>query len=109
MGTANMVNLVLPESCRRVTIAHDNDDPGRKAASQMSEELVKRGYDVFLEPPPEHFKDWNEFLSYWDLDHPEMAENPLPWRYWSEDDFYDVNGDLKAGIRFPAELSQDVC
>lgn len=109
MGTANMVNLVLPESCRQVTIAHDNDDPGRRVASQMSEELVKRGYDVYLAPPPEDFKDWNEFLSYWDRDHPEMAGNPLPWRYWSEDDFYDVNGDLKVGIRFPAELRQDAC
>ncbi len=104
MGASNMANIVLPDSCRKVTIAHDNDETGRNAAGEMAEALVKRGLDVYLAPPPQAFKDWNEFLTYWDVEDRAGPTNPLPWRHWSEDDLYDEDGRLKPGIQFPIEL-----
>jgi len=52
------------------------------------------------------FQSLNEFLAYWDDEDRAGPTNPLPWRYWSEDDLYGEDGDLKPGIHFPAELKE---
>ncbi len=40
----------------------DNDEPGRKAAMQLMEKYYGMGYEVEDCPPPEGYKDYNEWL-----------------------------------------------
>lgn len=40
----------------------DGDEPGRKAAMQLTEKYYGLGYDVEDCPPPEGYKDYNEWL-----------------------------------------------
>ena len=40
----------------------DADEPGRKAAMQLMEKYYGMGYEVEDCPPPEGYKDYNEWL-----------------------------------------------
>lgn len=40
----------------------DNDEPGRKAAAELMKKYAKRGYGTQNLPPPEGYKDYNEWL-----------------------------------------------
>ena len=40
----------------------DGDEPGRKAAAQLMEKYYGMGYEVEDCPPPEGYKDYNEWL-----------------------------------------------
>ena len=40
----------------------DNDEPGRKAAMELTEKYYGLGYDVEECPPPQGYKDYNEWL-----------------------------------------------
>ncbi len=40
----------------------DNDEPGRKATMQLMEKYYGMGYEVEDCPPPERYKDYNEWL-----------------------------------------------
>ena len=40
----------------------DGDEPGRKAAMQLTEKYYGLGYDVEDCPPPFGYKDYNEWL-----------------------------------------------
>lgn len=40
----------------------DNDEPGRKAVSQLMEKYYGMGYEVEDCPPPDGYKDYNEWL-----------------------------------------------
>lgn len=40
----------------------DGDEPGRKAASQLMEKYYELGYEVEDAPPPNGYKDYNEWL-----------------------------------------------
>lgn len=40
----------------------DNDEPGRKAVSELMEKYYQLGYEVADSPPPRHYKDYNEWL-----------------------------------------------
>jgi len=104
MGTSNLASVILPTSCKAVTLAHDNDDPGRKAADVASERYVKQGVEVHREPPPEAFKDWNEFLVRWERSS-DVYGNALPWLYIDPLD-PEVSEDNR-GLPTLAELTND--
>ena len=40
----------------------DNDGPGKLAARALSMVLQKDGYKVYNQPPPEGYKDCNDYL-----------------------------------------------
>lgn len=40
----------------------DNDEPGRKAAAELMKKYAQRGYGTQNLPPPEGYKDYNEWL-----------------------------------------------
>ena len=40
----------------------DNDEPGRKASQELTEKYYGLGFDVEDFPPPEGFKDYNEWM-----------------------------------------------
>jgi DNA primase len=85
MGTPNLPQVELPQSCRTVVIAHDNDDAGRAAAAVAAERFSKAGLTVELDPPPPGFKDWNEYLSHWEFS-TDMFGNDLEWLRVDEED-----------------------
>lgn len=45
-----------------ITFCLDNDAPGRKASESFMEKYYGLGYDVGQKPPPEQYKDYNEWL-----------------------------------------------
>ncbi|MDP5281410.1 CHC2 zinc finger domain-containing protein [Sphingomonas sp. DG1-23] len=83
MGTANLANVQLPPACKTVTIAHDNDDAGLQAADVATKRLIKAGFEVSLYPPPAGFKDWNEYLVWWEFSS-DVYGNELEWLYVAE-------------------------
>lgn len=48
---------------KTVCLHLDNDEPGKKAAQALGVVLKNRGLNVINQPPPEGFKDCNEFLN----------------------------------------------
>jgi putative DNA primase/helicase len=60
-GTSNMAS-VRPPPCASLIIAADNDEPGRKAASQLAERLQAEGKQVQIAFPPVEDTDWNQRL-----------------------------------------------
>lgn len=49
---------------KTVCLHLDNDEPGKKAARALKVVLEKTGLTVMDQPPPEGFKDCNDFLRY---------------------------------------------
>ena len=47
---------------RNIGLCLDNDEPGRNATRVMKSKYEMLGYNVKDFPPPEEFKDYNEFL-----------------------------------------------
>lgn len=94
LGTSIMTNVRLPEDCKSVTIAHDNDDPGRTAALETMSKLLRADIAVSLQSPHE-FKDWNDHLVYWDQKSRSKHYNELPHRMELElvMDEYDLAGE----------------
>ena len=70
-SAANLPSVRLP-ACREVIIAVDNDDPGRKAATQLAERLEVEGHTVTCALPPKKGMDWNDVLQ--DHSHDEALE-----------------------------------
>ena len=62
LGTAMMPEIQYPPSLRLVTIAGQNDAPGRAAVEAARAKLVERGIAVRLIYPDVRFKDWNDEL-----------------------------------------------
>lgn len=50
------------EWIEQIRFCLDNDEPGRKATLQLCEKYYGLGYDVIDSPPPEGYKDYNEWL-----------------------------------------------
>ena len=62
LGTGAMPHIELPEAIRRVTIAGDNNAPGRLAVETASAAFIKQGRKVDAIYPPRQFTDWNDEL-----------------------------------------------
>ncbi len=64
LSTSGLRSVVLPDICRTVHIAVDNDDndAGEIAAYAAAERFQKEGREVVFDFPPEGFKDWNDYL-----------------------------------------------
>jgi hypothetical protein len=61
LSTSGLRGLVLPETCTRLTIAADGDDPGRSAANALAERAQALGWAVSLLTAP-NGSDWNDVL-----------------------------------------------
>ena len=99
LGVGGFMNVDLPAECLEVTIAHDNDDAGRNAANQAAARFIKEGRAVNLMPPPPAFKDWNEYLMFWEFDPPSRFHNELPSKM--------SQGQLEEFFGFTEESSND--
>ena len=62
LGTAMMAEVKYPVGVRTLTIAGQNDGPGRDAVAKASAALVGRGFIVREMWPAPGFKDWNDQL-----------------------------------------------
>ncbi len=62
LGTAMMPEIALPPSLRAITIAGQNDRPGRAAVEAARARFVEQGIAVRLMFPADGFKDWNDQL-----------------------------------------------
>lgn len=62
LGTAMMPAIDYPPTVRTVTIAGQNDAPGRAAVEKARAALVERGLAVRLMFPADGFKDFNDQL-----------------------------------------------
>jgi DNA primase len=60
--TADMLDLLQRESVRRVVLALDNDEPGKKATAALKEKLAAAGIAVRVASLPAGIKDPNELL-----------------------------------------------
>jgi len=60
--TSDHLDTLKREHVRRVILALDNDEPGRKAAATLSEKLTAAGIAVRVASFPEGVKDANELL-----------------------------------------------
>ena len=47
---------------RKIRFCLDNDSPGREAAKHLTEKYARLGYETEDCPPPEKYKDYNEWL-----------------------------------------------
>ena len=47
---------------RTIRFCLDNDEPGRKAVKQLCQKYKSMGYQVYDNPPPGSYKDYNEWL-----------------------------------------------
>lgn len=59
-GESNLPFLRLPRLTRKVTVARQNDKPGRAAERKALTAFREQGRQVFRLPPPPQFKDWND-------------------------------------------------
>ena len=59
--TSYLLEALKDNRTKEVILAFDNDKPGKEAAVETAEDLLKTGYSVRTIFPPE--KDWNESLS----------------------------------------------
>ncbi len=62
LGTSMMPEIKLPPSLRMITIAGQNDAPGRVAVENARARFVEQGVGVRLIYPADGFKDWNDQL-----------------------------------------------
>jgi len=62
LGTAMMPEIVMPPSLRTITIAGQNDAPGRAAVEKARAAFIEKGIAVRLIYPDAAFKDWNDQL-----------------------------------------------
>ncbi len=62
LGTAMMPEIQLPPSLQAITIAGQNDAPGRAAVEAARSRFVEQGIAVRLIYPDPRFKDWNDEL-----------------------------------------------
>ena len=62
LGTSMMPEIQYPPSLRSLTIAGQNDEPGRRAVEKARAALVEKGIAVRLIYPDARFKDWNDEL-----------------------------------------------
>jgi DNA primase len=62
LGTAMMPEIEIPTSLRVVTIAGQNDKPGRAAVEKARERFQELGVTARLMFPADGFKDWNDQL-----------------------------------------------
>jgi DNA primase len=60
--TSDMLDLLKRERVRRVVLALDNDEPGRKATDALKEKLLSAGIAVRVASFPSGIKDANELL-----------------------------------------------
>lgn len=58
-GTSNLSTMKLPQKCRRVTIAADNDDAGTTAANDAAEIYRRQGFETYVIRPDQQYKDFN--------------------------------------------------
>ncbi len=65
-GAGAMPSVELPKECKKVLIGTDNDTRGLKAAEQAAAVFRARGIEAFVDRPPWHFKDWNEYLQFYE-------------------------------------------
>ena len=49
-------------SIEQIRFCLDNDKPGREAAKHLTERYARLGYETEDCPPPEKYKDYNEWL-----------------------------------------------
>lgn len=62
LGTAMMPLVSLPLSARTVTVAGQNDNPGRAAVKTCCDAFNERGIDTRTMFPAADYKDWNDML-----------------------------------------------
>lgn len=62
LGTAMMPVIEYPPSLTEVTVAGQNDAPGRAAVEKVEAELLERGLAVRTIWPRPEYKDWNDQL-----------------------------------------------
>ena len=62
LGGANLKNVILPESIKRVSIYADNGDKGHRFAEQAAQAFHRQGRKVTLVFPAEPFGDFNDVL-----------------------------------------------
>ena len=75
--TSDHLDLLLKSSSKHVVLCLDNDEPGRKAAAKLGEELQKAGIVVRVASLPEGVKDPNEFLASCNGDASEILKKAL--------------------------------
>ncbi len=59
-GAGMMAHMRLPEQCREVTVAADNDNAGRQAAENAVVAFQRQGKRTRIMRPSLEFKDFNE-------------------------------------------------
>lgn len=62
LGTSMMPEIRLPASLTEITIAGQNDAPGRAAVEKAAGQMADRGLVVHTMWPPAAYKDWNDAL-----------------------------------------------
>lgn len=62
LGTAMMPEIEIPPSAKLVTVAGQNDKPGRAAVDVALERFRELGITAHSMFPPDGFKDWNDAL-----------------------------------------------
>jgi DNA primase len=62
-GASMIDSIVLPEDCRTVVIARDNDRAGEIAAESAKNAFLSTGRTVHVMSPPAEFKDFNQMVS----------------------------------------------
>ncbi|EQB33533.1 hypothetical protein M529_03760 [Sphingobium ummariense RL-3] len=62
LGTGMMPYVELPPEVEHVTLAGDNNEPGRAAVAKAKEEYERQGRTVDTDFPPPAFEDWNDEL-----------------------------------------------
>ena len=60
----------------------DRDEPGRKASDELVEKYYNLGFDVDDFPPPEGYKDYNEWLVKSKLESRVVGQSPTEIRKW---------------------------
>jgi putative DNA primase/helicase len=60
LGASRMHRVALPDSVRELHVFMDNDGPRRDAGERTAHAHQHRR--VVLQRPPDHLKDWNDFL-----------------------------------------------
>jgi hypothetical protein len=62
LGAQRLARVWLPEIVRTVYVFADNDEPGRKAATQAADRYATQGRRVLIRRPPAGLNDWNDAL-----------------------------------------------
>ena len=62
VSAGNLPNLELPSEVRTVVVGADNDEAGRKAATEAACRFIRDGREGLIAYPPDGAKDFNEAL-----------------------------------------------